>query len=153
MKMKTMLVILVLFLIHLKVAFAEPPPGFLKDGKIEVTLRNGSKSAFSANEWKVVPRHAKAAPKAKPPETSGSIKHHVIILREKHEGYKNTFVMHAGGAPGSLRSRLIPGGYEVSPSYQFTFGVSLSRQVTDRVSIMGTYLTNQTGLLGIGVGF
>lgn len=148
------LIIVVVFVVGCLIvtqAKADDFPVYMKDGVINVTLKDGKTYTFSLNDWKVVPRVQSAseedvvAPIAEAPAQS----------QEEKEEYDNRFTVHGGYGPtGKLDTAVpVPGMVVVDPDHGFVFGVTYSRKISDKFSLSGTALNNKTLLLGVGYDF
>lgn len=138
------------------VLYAEPPAPYLKDGTIVVHLKSGKQYKFDANKWKVVPRRDDTEVEVEQPKldlsVEGTTAHGVVIVREVNER-PNRITLHGGVGPTSMRNGAILGGLRINTTYGAVFGATYSRKLDTRTSISGTVLSNQTGLLGVGVDF
>lgn len=132
-----------------QVCFAEQP-AYLKDATITVTLKNGKTYTYSANEYMVVKRGAKsAAPVQVAPLAEKSVPSQ---SSESSEGvYRLT--LHGGMGFDGQNVDQSANQVEVTQKRAFVYGASLSRKVSEKVSVGGTVLSNKTYLLGIGYDF
>jgi len=150
--MKTLIYVLslVVMLVSLTAkaeAKAEVPFPYMKDGVIKVTLKDGKTYTFSLNDWKVVPRVQE------PVEVKPVAPAVVYLPAEKVEEKKNRVTLHGGYGQTGLKTELSPGMAKVSHERGIVFGGTYSRKVTDKYSISGTALSNQTFMLGLGYDF
>lgn len=125
-----------------------PPPPYLKDGIIKVTLTDGNTYTFSSNTWMVVPRL-----KAEPPLSPEPEQKILVAPAEKAEDSKNRFTLHGGSGRTGLSVITTPGVVEVLQDRGFVFGGTYSRKISERFSLSGTWLSNDTVTLGIGYDF
>lgn len=102
MKNLSFILMITAFMVFLgNVAFADEMPGYLKDGEIVVTLKNGKQYKYSSNEYMVVKRGAKkkvdlTQPAQKAPENLISVKekesHKTIVSVEVTNSQKGVSV-------------------------------------------------------------
>lgn len=117
---------------------AEEAPAFLKDAEIKVTLKDGSTSSFSANEWKVVPRTDKRKPKA----------------IAKTENKNRVSVLGGFGATGSVSDRkLAATKTRINTNESAVGGLQYQRKLDDRFSIGVQGQSNKTISVMIGLDF
>jgi hypothetical protein len=119
-------------------------PAYLKDATITVTLTNGKTYTYSANEYMVVKRgQAKAATQTQTAAPTYS--------PEKEQPYRIT--LHGGVGFEGQDVTQAPNQVNVEERKAFVFGASLSRKVSDKVSVGATALSNETFLFGLGFDF
>ena len=119
---------------------AQEVPKELKDAVITVTTTKGKVYTFSANEYMVVKRKSKAqVAKAK--------------SEEKQEVRRNRITLHGGVGLKGIESSKSNNVVTIEERTRPVFGLSLSRLVTERLSITGTALSNQTFTLGVGLDY
>lgn len=121
---------------------AAEQPAFLKDATIVVTLKSGKQYAFSANEWKVVPRLDK--------ETVCTIKPELVIREEQTPNRARFF---GGVGQDGFNSKVEPNRHKVSTSYGPVFGMGYDRMISKRFSLGGQAISNGTYTLGLGFDF
>lgn len=131
-------------------AQAEEVPSYLKDGVITVTLKDGKVYTFSANEYKVVKRGAKAKPIAKV-EKSEQQQAPAAPAQESHKNRISLLVGH--GLTGKMNLSSGPSTVDVQQDRDVIGGVMLQRDLNKDYHLIGGALTNKTFLLGVGVGF
>lgn len=148
-----LITILAGFLLLAGVAAAEPPAPYLKDGKITVELKNGTKYEFSANDWKVVPRRTQQDEELDLAVGEAEALLKKQALQPPPEDKKNRVTLHGGVGPTHLNLGVTGNTATTSTGYGFVFGATYSRKVSGDVSLSGTYLSNQTGLVGVGLDF
>lgn len=130
-------------------AQAEEVPSYLKDGVITVTLKDGKVYTFSANEYKVVKRGAKAKPIAKVEKSEQQAP--AAPVQESHKNRISLLVGH--GLTGKMNISSGPSTVDVQQDRDVIGGVMLQRDLNKDYHLMGGALTNKTFLLGVGVGF
>ncbi len=123
-----------------------PVPAFLRDGKIEVTLRGGQKFQYSSNEYACVRRSASPKPEAAPTK---------VVVREisKVDDRPNRVTVHGGIGNTGLSVARLPGVTIVTQDKGVLFGGTYSRKLSERYSISGSAFSNDTYTLGIGYDF
>jgi len=126
----------------------EPPPA-LKDGEITVQTKSGGSSKFNSNDWKVVPRYKylrrKPAPKAE--------KETVIVEKFITVQKKNQIALHAGiGFDGLNVKEGNPDdtNVDVAKQQDVVIGLSYTRYFGETWSGIGTVISNESYLLGVG---
>lgn len=139
--MKYLIILLTMFAV---VAQAEEMPKYLKDGVITVTLKNGKTYTYSANEYKVVRRGAKAVPvqvsDSKPapmPEAKAEHKNRISVV----VGY---------GLNGRLKDSNTASTVDVEQRKGVVGGVVLQHDLNKDYHIMGGTMTNTPIFLGVG---
>lgn len=132
-------------------ALAQEVPGYMKDGVITVTLKNGKQYTFSANEYKVVSR--KASPKqelAKQEEAKpqGNYRAPAEPKRLKHI-VSGEVVRSNGGLDTKTRSNDV----EVRNKKELGLGLQYQYNFHGDMFMGGRVDTNGGAGLNLGVGF
>ena len=132
-------------------AFADEMPEYMRDGVINVTLKNGRTYTFSLNEYKVVRRGsgAEVAPDAGDEVPAQRV---VYLPAPQAEEHPNRLTLHGGGGYNGLDVVKLPGLVQVSQAQAFVWGATYARKLNDRFSVSGTWLSNSI-TLGVGYDF
>lgn len=147
--MKYLTLLLFLFLISTSV-FAYPVPKELEDGKIEVKTKDGIVHKFDSNEYKVVKRGVKAAPKKTIPFITTTT---ITIVEKAPKTLKNRVTLLGGISPeGTLNREYSTDRVKIYTKSGLVIGASYDRKFDD-FSVRGTFLSNETYLLGLGWDF
>lgn len=140
--MKYLLLFLIVF--GFIFAFAQEVPTALRDGEIQVTLKDGNQYYFSTNEYMVVKRGVRKNKKVLVAEEKKS---------SKEEEHSNTVIAHVGQGPDGLRSSTSGSTTVVSTKASPVAGVTYCRTNKQGAGVCGTGLTNDTYLFGIKLDF
>lgn len=145
---------IILFLLGISIiaasAVAADLPGYMRDGKIVVTLKDGKSYEFSVNEYMVVRRgsgQAKAEQQAE----------EVAPRKQAEEGPvaagPNAVKVYGGVGPSDLKVATGATSVTIDQDYGPVLGLGYSRQLSRRISLDAVGLSNKTGLLGLGYSF
>lgn len=141
-------------------AQAEEVPSYLKDGIIQVTLKNGKQYSFSTNEYKVVKRNSESQCMERLEEISALwhkfyAEHQFqpsvqIVTAPK---FTNRVRLLGGVGPTGVGATLSGNSVNINATLGAIGGVGYDRLLNSRFSVGGQALTNQTYLLNIGFDF
>jgi hypothetical protein len=140
------LLLLAILALSTAILVAEPPPPYLKDGVITVTLKSGEQYHFSANEYMVVKRGAKRLDSEVVGTTQES-----HFEEELHN--KNRVRLMAGAGPTGMRDARSASSIHIESSYGLVGGLGYDRQISNRFSLGAAGYTNGTLSLGVGYDF
>jgi hypothetical protein len=130
---------------------AQEVPGYLKDGVITVTLKDGKTYTYSTNEYMVVKRGAK---KEIPSITFVySIQESPVVVLQEQKRKKHIVSGMLGFSRHDLDSSVSGTRVSTKNDHDFDFGVQYQYEVSPDIylNVLGT--VNETGLVGIGFGF
>ena len=140
-----------LLLVFLSVtALAEGFPGYMKGGKIAVTLKDGKAYSYSSDEYMVVPRRKKAKPK-KEDEVQVLAKAPAAYVEPKAR--PNSLRFYGGAGPSGLSATTGTTSVKVSQDWGPVFGLGYGRKISERFSLEAEGFSNLTGVLGLGWAF
>jgi hypothetical protein len=146
-----LLAVFILLALMSATSFAQDLPGeeaipdYMKDGKITVTLKDGTTYEYSTNEYKVVRRGSKKAPAPIVADQKTEARR-----EEKVVAKKNRLMLNGGMGYDGNNVTVRDNSVTVEDNMEPVFGLTYIRDLDDRLSVSAGFLTNGTATLGVG---